>query len=53
MIQTQPLAWGARVSPAFRARLFVLCADFDWPEERDSHLVAVTPRQPPAAPHGL
>lgn len=41
MQQTQPLAWGARVTPAFRARLFTLCDDFDWPEERASWLMAV------------
>ncbi|MBP8024663.1 MAG: hypothetical protein KAY71_04505 [Chromatiaceae bacterium] len=41
MQQTQPLAWGARVTPAFRARLFTLCDDFDWPEARASELMAV------------
>ena len=41
MLQTQPLAWGARVSPAFRERLFDLCDDFNWPEERASWLMAV------------
>lgn len=40
MLQTQPLAWGARVSPAFRDRLFLLCANLGWSEDHPSWLMA-------------
>lgn len=38
---TQPLAWGAQVSPAFRERVYQITAHFDWPEARASDLMAV------------
>lgn len=40
-IPTQPLAWGARVSPAFRERVYQIVGNFDWPEARASDLMAV------------
>ncbi len=40
MIQTEPLSWGAHVTPAFRARVFSLCTDFGWREEHASWLMA-------------
>lgn len=41
MIPTQPLAWGARVSAQFRARVYALCDNLDWTEEHASWLMAV------------
>lgn len=41
IIPTQPLAWGALVSPAFRDRVYQIVAHFDWPEARASELMAV------------
>lgn len=41
MIPTQSLAWGARVSPAFRRRLYELVANLGWHEEQASDLMAV------------
>jgi hypothetical protein len=38
---TQPLAWGAIVSPEFRDRVFQIVANFDWPEAMASELMAV------------
>lgn len=40
MIQTEPLSWGAAVSPAFRARLFTLCDHLAWSEAHASWLMA-------------
>ena len=40
-IPTQPLAWGARVSPAFRDRVYQIVQNFGWPESRASDLMAV------------
>jgi hypothetical protein len=41
MVQTQPLAWGARVIPEFRARVFLLCDHLGWSEAQASELMAV------------
>ena len=41
MIQTLPLAWGARVTPEFRARVLALCDHLDWSESQASDLMAV------------
>ncbi len=40
MIQTEPLSWGAAVTPAFRARLFALCDHLVWSEAHASWLMA-------------
>ena len=40
MIQTLPLAWGARVSPAFRERVYQLCDRLVWSEDHASWLMA-------------
>jgi hypothetical protein len=40
MIQTEPLSWGAHVSPAFRARVFSLCDNLGWSEAHASWLMA-------------
>lgn len=37
---TQPLAWGAKVSPEFRARLYTVVDHLGWREERASDLMA-------------
>lgn len=36
MSQRLPLAWGARVSPAFRERVFLMCDHFGWGPEQPS-----------------
>lgn len=36
----RPLAWGARVSPEFRARIFQICDRFMWAAEQPSHLMS-------------
>jgi hypothetical protein len=41
MTPTQPLAWGARVDSPFRLRVYRLCDNLDWPEQRASDLMAV------------
>lgn len=41
MIQTKPLAWGARVTPEFRERVFRLCDALGWSEDQASDLMAV------------
>lgn len=40
MIQTLPLAWGARVSPAFRERVYQLCDRLVWSEDHASWFMA-------------
>lgn len=40
MKQTAPMAWGAHVSAAFRARVFRLCDALGWREEHASWLMA-------------
>lgn len=40
MTPTLPLAWGAKVSPEFRARIYTLVAHLGWREERASDLMA-------------
>ncbi len=40
MTPTQPLAWGAVVSPAFRARVYTLCDRLGWTEDHASWLMA-------------
>ena len=40
LIPTQPLAWGQRVSAAFRAELYVLCGRLGWTEDHASWLMA-------------
>lgn len=40
LLPTQPLAWGAVVSPAFRARVYALCVNLGWTEDHASWLMA-------------
>ena len=40
MTPTLPLAWGAKVSPEFRARLYTVVDHLGWREERASDLMA-------------
>ena len=40
LVPTQPLAWGQRVSPAFRAGVYNLCARLGWTEDHASWLMA-------------
>lgn len=40
MNPTLPLAWGAKVSPEFRARLYTVVDHFGWPEVRAGELMA-------------
>ena len=40
LIPTQPLAWGQRVSPAFRTELYAVCARLGWTEDHASWLMA-------------
>jgi hypothetical protein len=39
-VPTAPLAWGARVSPRFRERVYEICRRFGWTDEQASDLMA-------------